>query len=195
MMISFKSTVLSALVYFGLARAYSGEGLRHDGSPTTRKLLFAKVHGDGNPSFYYGDVTFEFPTVAIGYTNVTYNFTGLTPGLHGMHVHTGPVGENNNCSASFTLGHWNPGNTNHGSNLDEQRHKGDLGNILADANEAASGWLLAAVQPLVGRKGIVGRSVVVHGGVDDLGLGGNQASRDAGNAGPRIACGTITIKT
>jgi Cu-Zn family superoxide dismutase len=108
-----------------------------------------------------------------------------------MHIHTGPVGNGNDCGANATLGHWNPGNTNHGSNLDEQRHVGDMGNILTDKEGKAVGSFLAAVQPLFGTGGIINRSVVVHGGTDDLGLGGNETSRATGNAGARIACGTI----
>ena len=71
-----------------------------------------------------------------------------------------------------------------------QRHIGDLGNILADEDGAASGTLLAYV-PLWGEYGIRGRAVVVHEGTDDLGLGGDDGSRAVGNAGARPGCGTI----
>ena len=79
---------------------------------------------------------------------------------------------------------------NHGGNLDEQRHLGDLGNILVDSKGVAVGTLLAKV-PLVGSLGIEGRAVVVHAGTDDLGLGGNSSSRAVGNAGARPGCGNI----
>jgi Cu-Zn family superoxide dismutase len=65
-----------------------------------------------------------------------------------------------------------------------------LGNILADATGLAEGTLYADT-PLEGDSGILGRSVVVHAGEDDLGLGGNPTSRTVGNAGARPACGTI----
>lgn len=153
--------------------------------------VYAYVRGSGNVTADYGMVKFQYPTNATGYTRVTYNFVGLPPNkLLGMHVHTGPVGPGNNCDANSTLGHWNPGNKNHGSNLDELRHVGDMGNILTDESGTAVGSLLAAVQPL-GEDGILGRSVVVHGGTDDLGLGGNDGSRASGNAGARIACGIV----
>ena len=67
-----------------------------------------------------------------------------------------------------------------------------MGNILADDNGVATGTLLANV-PLGGEYGIRGRSVVVHAGQDDLGLGGDDGSRAVGNAGARPGCGNIRV--
>lgn len=46
---------------------------------------------------------------------------------------------------------------------------------------------------LIGPYSIVGRSVVVHAGTDDLGKGGHADSLTTGNAGGRAACGVIGI--
>lgn len=134
-----------------------------------------------------GTVAFSEPTeFKSDLTLVTYKITGLTPGLHGLHIHENPV--ETDCLS--TLGHWNPKNQNHGSNLDAQRHLGDLGNILADDSGIATGELLANV-PLDG--GLDKLAVVVHAGTDDLGLGGDAGSRAVGNAGSRPGCGNIVL--
>jgi Cu/Zn superoxide dismutase len=70
-----------------------------------------------------------------------------------MHVHTRPVGPGNSCDANFTLGHWNLENKNHGSNLNQQSHIGNMGNILTVQAHKAVGSFWAAVQPL-GKDGI-----------------------------------------
>ena len=46
---------------------------------------------------------------------------------------------------------------------------------------------------LSGEHSIVGRSVVVHAGVDDLGRGGFDDSKTTGHAGGRVACGVIGV--
>ena len=46
---------------------------------------------------------------------------------------------------------------------------------------------------LTGENSILGRTVVVHADVDDLGKGGHELSKSTGNAGARSACGVIGI--
>lgn len=44
-----------------------------------------------------------------------------------------------------------------------------------------------------GEYSVIGRSIMVHEGVDDLGKGGHELSPTTGNAGGRIACGEIKL--
>ncbi|KAH9272517.1 hypothetical protein BASA83_005326 [Batrachochytrium salamandrivorans] len=46
---------------------------------------------------------------------------------------------------------------------------------------------------LFGTNSIIGRALVLHGGVDDLGITDNPLSITTGNAGSRLACGVIGI--
>ncbi|KIH58968.1 copper/zinc superoxide dismutase [Ancylostoma duodenale] len=87
-----------------------------------RAIILRAVPG-GNPTERIGSVTFRQTgrTVTIRGT-----VSGLTPGLHGFHVHeTGDLG--NGCLASGP--HYNPTNMVHGGPMDTIRHVGDLGNI------------------------------------------------------------------
>jgi Cu-Zn family superoxide dismutase len=110
--------------------------------------------------------------------------TGLTPGLHGFHIH-----ERGNCTApdgSSAGPHFNPGASAHGG-IEAPRHGGDLGNLTADANGIAQYKVeVGGISLGSGDDSIIGRSVIVHEKPDDL------RSQPAGNAGARLACGLIS---
>ncbi|KAM7344020.1 copper chaperone for superoxide dismutase [Cochliomyia hominivorax] len=112
---------------------------------------------------------------------------GLSPGLHGIHIHeTGDV-----SSGCASVGnHYNPRGSPHGSPDDDinNRHAGDLGNIRADDTGRATFRFMDNVLDVWE---IIGRSVVITQNPDDLGRGQNEQSRVDGNSGDRIACGII----
>uniref|UniRef100_A0A8F2PXA4 Superoxide dismutase [Cu-Zn] n=1 Tax=Lasioderma serricorne TaxID=295660 RepID=A0A8F2PXA4_9COLE len=115
---------------------------------------------------------------------------GLTEGKHGFHIHA--LGDlSNGCTSAG--GHFNPFNRTHGAPNATNRHVGDLGNIVADANGVATINLTDNLIALSGETSIIGRAVVVHAGEDDLGLTDNEDSLITGNAGGRVACGVIGI--
>ncbi|KAF8543266.1 superoxide dismutase [Trichophaea hybrida] len=108
----------------------------------------------------------------------------------GMHIHE--FGDNTNgCTSAGP--HFNPFNKTHGAPDAEVRHVGDLGNISTDHNGHAKGRIEDKLVKLIGPTSVLGRTVVVHSGTDDLGKGGHELSLTTGNAGLRPACGVIGI--
>jgi Cu-Zn family superoxide dismutase len=121
---------------------------------------------------------------------ITGVVSGLTEGPHGFHVHEkGDV--TNGCIS--TGSHFNPQGNKHGGPSDETRHAGDLGNIQADNTGVAQFSYSDSLISLVGAHNILGRAVVVHADVDDMGRGGFTDSLTTGHAGSRVACGVIGI--
>jgi len=111
--------------------------------------------------------------------------SGLSPGLHGFHVH-----EKGNCTApdaSSAGGHFNPSGAAHGGPGAGPRHAGDLGNLEADASgTAAYKAEIAGIGLGTGDDSIIGRAVIVHEKADDL------TTQPSGNSGARLACGLIS---
>lgn len=113
--------------------------------------------------------------------------SGLTPGKHGFHIH-----EIGDCSApdgTSAGGHFNPSASEHGAPTGEHRHNGDLGNIIADDAGNAKVSITDETISLSGENSIIGKSVIVHAGEDDL------KTQPTGNAGSRVACGVILDST
>lgn len=99
------------------------------------------------------------------------------PAPRAVHIHQyGDLSQG--CTS--TGGHYNPQSVSH------PNHPGDFGNF-----EPQEGKIISAVESkatLFGGTSAIGRAVVVHEGVDDLGQGGDAGSLLHGNAGRRLAC-------
>lgn len=116
------------------------------------------------------------------------SISGLSPGLHGFHVHAkGDL--TGGCDT--LLAHYNPLNRTHGAPSDTRRHAGDFGNVRADPNGEVNEIISDRIASLCGDFSIIGRGIVIHKGVDDLGRGNSSLSLTTGNSGPRAACGII----
>nr|XP_025142506.1 copper chaperone for superoxide dismutase isoform X6 [Bubalus bubalis] len=84
--------------------------------------------------------------------------------------------------------HFNPDGMSHGGPQDSERHRGDLGNVRADEDGRA---VFRIEDKQLKVWDVIGRSLVVDEGEDDLGRGGHPLSRITGNSGERLACGII----
>jgi len=129
--------------------------------------------------------TVKFTQVA-SRVRVDAQFSMLTPGLHGFHIH-----EKGDCSAPDAMsagGHFNPYGKKHGAPDAPNSHSGDLGNLTADASGKATLTLwLDGISVSTGKDGVIGRAVIVHAGPDDL------KTDPTGNSGGRVACGVIKL--
>ncbi|KAI8099605.1 copper/zinc superoxide dismutase [Halteromyces radiatus] len=123
-------------------------------------------------------------------TTIEASLSGLTPGKHGFHVHE--FGDNTNGCISAGA-HFNPFGKTHGAPEDENRHVGDLGNVVADAKGNATLKVTDNQIKLIGVHSVIGRTIVVHADEDDLGRTTHELSKTTGNAGDRWACGVIGV--
>ncbi|XP_070545186.1 uncharacterized protein [Ptychodera flava] len=132
---------------------------------------------------------------AIDGVAIKVDLTGFDPSknkLHGFHVHE--FGDlSGGCES--TGGHYNPFNKHHGAPTDKERHVGDLGNVKIDSIGNVKTVIVDDEVSLVGKHSVIGRAFVIHEGVDDLGLGGDEGSLTTGNAGARMACCVIGVNS
>ena len=122
-------------------------------------------------------------TQEAGGVHIIAELSGLAPGEHGFHIH-----ETGDCSAPDAASagdHFNPSASTHGAPDAPARHLGDLGNITADASGNARYDRVDPRISLEGEQSVIGRSIVVHAGADDM------TSQPAGASGARAACGVI----
>jgi superoxide dismutase, Cu-Zn family len=120
---------------------------------------------------------------------VSVKVSQLTPGDHGIHIHT--VGKCEGPAFTTAGGHFNPAGSHHGINnsKDPKPHVGDLPNLVVgkngkgNANFTIAGAILEEGANSLFHEG--GTALVIHAKADDL------MSDPSGNSGDRIACGVI----
>ncbi|XP_046964545.1 superoxide dismutase [Cu-Zn] 4AP-like [Vanessa cardui] len=135
----------------------------------------------------HGNVTF---TQLDGKVEVKGRIYGMPAGEYGFHIHeTGDI--TNGCVSAGA--HFNPDKKDHGHPEDENRHVGDLGNVVFDNEQLSNIDFTDSVIALYGPHNIIGRAVVLHAMADDFGRSDHPDSKKTGNAGGRVACGVIGI--
>jgi Cu-Zn family superoxide dismutase len=124
---------------------------------------------------------------AAGRLHLNVHVDGLTPGLHGVHLHG--IGQCVGPAFTSAGGHHNPLAAQHGLDNPLGAHAGDLPNLIV--NVAGRGHLDAVSDLATLSIGPVslfdsdGSAVVIHAAEDD------QVTNPTGNSGARVACGVI----
>lgn len=136
-----------------------------------------------------GQISFH-QNSADGMLHIKGELYHLPYGCHGVHIHE--FGDTSNgCTSAGE--HLNPYGQPHGGQNSMQRHLGDLGNVCSTGSPVTRFEKFDHMLSLFGEHNILGRSIVVHGMEDDLGLGDNEESKKTGNSGSRLSCGIIGV--
>lgn len=117
------------------------------------------------------------------------SLAGLTPGLHGFHVHEnpacGPREKNGKMIPGLAAGgHYDPAGSKHHGAPWGDGHLGDLPSLYVDPYGKAVTPVLAPRLKLADLKG---RSLMIHAGGDNY----SDKPAPLGGGGARVACGVI----
>ena len=114
----------------------------------------------------------------------TPHLKGLTPGLHGFHIHEFDSCQNNGMAAG---GHFDPNKTGkHLGPYNDNGHLGDLPVLIVDAKGEATTPVLAPRIKHI--EDIRHRSLMIHEGGDNY----SDEPAKLGGGGGRMVCGVIT---
>lgn len=133
----------------------------------------------------------RFTEDAAGRLHVNVKVSGLTRGLHGIHIHG--IGTCTGPAFTSAGSHHNPDGALHGLDDPAGAHAGDLPNLIV--NREGRGHLdvvsdRATLSP--GRLSVFdgdGSAIVIHAAEDD-----QEATTPTGNSGARVACGVIVAE-
>jgi Cu-Zn family superoxide dismutase len=139
-----------------------------------------------------------FAEDAAGVVHVNVKVSGLTPGMHGAHIHAiGACTALNGVAFGGAGGHFNPSAAPHGEHSRGEHaghHAGDLPNLVA--NDEGRGQLNTASAHFTLAHDVAESlfdtdrsAVVIHANEDDYVT--QSGPLGPGQSGPRIACGVI----
>jgi Cu-Zn family superoxide dismutase len=129
------------------------------------------------------------------YVQVTFALEGFPKANTKYAVHIHEYGDLRNGCTSLGS-HFNPYQSTHGGIMEnrQKRHVGDMmNNLTTNSKKECFYTYQDPTLRLSGKFSILGRSLVLHEGKDDMGKGGFPDSLVTGHAGKRMACGIIGI--
>lgn len=111
--------------------------------------------------------------------HVSVSASGLTPGVHAMHVHA--IGKCEGPAFASAGGHWNPDMKQHGHDNPMGPHRGDLPQLTAaaDGTGTATFDVAGAITDMVDADGA---ALIIHAAADD------EKTDPSGNSGARVLC-------
>lgn len=131
-----------------------------------------------------------FTEDATGRVHVNVHVDGLTPGLHGAHLHA--VGSCVGPAFTSAGGHHNPLGAQHGLDNPLGAHAGDLENLIVNVHGRGHLDVTTELARLSAGPTTLfdadGSAIVIHADEDD------QVTNPTGNSGARVACGVIVAK-
>lgn len=180
---------LSAITFMACTSSKSNtkkagmDGMDNMSSGATADHAMATISGTKADTAVNGMASFEKDG---GEVKMHLELTVPTKANQSVAVHFHAMSDCGNMG-KMAGGHWNPTHEDHGKWGTAKYHSGDIGNIMLDASGKGaidiktSRWTLGGDSTT----NIIGKSIIVHSGVDDY------TSQPAGNSGERIGCGVI----
>jgi Cu-Zn family superoxide dismutase len=122
-------------------------------------------------------------------TILTPSLTGLSPGLHGFHVHQNPSCEPGDKGGKKVPGlsaggHYDPTGAGSHEGPYKNGHLGDLPALYVDTDGKATHPVLA---PRLKVSDLKGRALIIHAGGDNY----SDHPKKLGGGGARVACGVL----
>jgi Cu-Zn family superoxide dismutase len=157
------------------------------GAAAQQTVVEIRAAGPSGPGAALGTVT----VTATPYgTLFTPDLSGLTPGIHGFHVHEhpscAPMDKDGKSVPSLSAGgHYDPAKSGKHLGPYADGHLGDLPPLVVDAQGRST---LPVLAPRLKLTDLKGRSLMVHAGGDNF----SDQPEPLGGGGARVACGVVS---